>query len=137
MIGSRQLSGMLSSASQARFTRSANTQMADENNGLDAYAVNCIEALVVRDSIALVVSARAAGARPLKIAVMGCVVNGPGESRHADIAISLPGACESPVAPVYVDGKEFRTLKGGRIKEGFIDILEGYVKERYSRHIQN
>jgi (E)-4-hydroxy-3-methylbut-2-enyl-diphosphate synthase len=70
------------------------------------------------------------GVEKLKIAVMGCVVNGPGESRHADIGISLPGASEKPVAPVYVDGKEKVTLKGERIKEEFIDILENYIKER-------
>ncbi len=54
------------------------------------------------------------GVEQMKIAVMGCVVNGPGESRHADIGISLPGASENPIAPVYVDGKEFKTLKGDR-----------------------
>jgi len=71
------------------------------------------------------------GIEQLKIAVMGCVVNGPGESRHADIAISLPGVSENPTAPVYVDGKEFKILKGDRIKEEFIDILETYIKRRY------
>jgi (E)-4-hydroxy-3-methylbut-2-enyl-diphosphate synthase len=71
------------------------------------------------------------GVQELKIAVMGCVVNGPGESRHADIGISLPGACEKPIAPVYKDGKEFKTLKGGHIKEEFIEILETYIKEKY------
>jgi len=70
------------------------------------------------------------GVERLKIAVMGCVVNGPGESRHADIGISLPGASEKPIAPVYVDGKERVTLKGERIKEEFIDILENYIKEK-------
>ncbi len=71
------------------------------------------------------------GIEEMKIAVMGCVVNGPGESRHADIGISLPGASETPIAPVYMDGKEFKTLKGEHIKEEFIDILETYIKERY------
>ena len=71
------------------------------------------------------------GIEKMKIAVMGCVVNGPGESRHADIGISLPGASENPIAPVYIDGKEFKTLKGEHIKEEFIDILETYIKERY------
>ena len=71
------------------------------------------------------------GIQQLKIAIMGCVVNGPGESRHADIAISLPGVSENPIAPVYIDGKEFKTLKGDRIKEEFIDILETYIKQRY------
>jgi (E)-4-hydroxy-3-methylbut-2-enyl-diphosphate synthase len=71
------------------------------------------------------------GIEEMKIAVMGCVVNGPGESRHADIGISLPGASEDPIAPVYIDGKEFKTLKGGHIKEEFLDILEVYIKEKY------
>lgn len=71
------------------------------------------------------------GVEQMKIAVMGCVVNGPGESRHADIGISLPGASETPIAPVYKDGKEFKTLKGEHIKEEFIDILEDYIKARY------
>jgi len=72
------------------------------------------------------------GIEELKIAVMGCVVNGPGESRHADIGISLPGTSETPIAPVYMDGKEFKTLKGDHIKEEFIDILETYIKQRFS-----
>ncbi len=71
------------------------------------------------------------GVEQLKIAVMGCVVNGPGESRHANIGISLPGASERPVAPVYVDGEELMILKGERIKEEFIEILENYIKNRY------
>ncbi len=71
------------------------------------------------------------GVEQLKIAVMGCVVNGPGESRHADIGISLPGASEKPIAPVYVDGKELTILKGEGIKEEFIQILENYIKNRY------
>ncbi len=70
------------------------------------------------------------GVEKLKIAVMGCVVNGPGESRHADIGISLPGASEKPMAPVYADGKELVTLKGDHIKEEFITILENYIKEK-------
>ena len=72
------------------------------------------------------------GVEELKIAVMGCVVNGPGESRHADIGISLPGASETPIAPVYADGKQFTTLKGDHIKEEFIGILEDYIKRRCS-----
>lgn len=71
------------------------------------------------------------GVEEMKIAVMGCVVNGPGESRHANIGISLPGASEKPIAPVYVDGKEFITLKGDKIKEEFIAILEDYIQKRY------
>ena len=72
------------------------------------------------------------GVEQLKIAVMGCVVNGPGESRHADIGISLPGASEKPIAPVYLDGQEMVTLKGERIKEEFVEILENYIKNRYT-----
>ncbi len=70
------------------------------------------------------------GVEKLKIAVMGCVVNGPGESRHAHIGISLPGASEKPIAPVYIDGKEAMTLKGDKIKEEFIAILENYIQDR-------
>ena len=73
------------------------------------------------------------GVEQLKIAVMGCVVNGPGESRHANIGISLPGASETPMAPVYVDGHEVTTLKGEHIKDEFIAILENYIKNRYSK----
>ncbi|MCK5180507.1 MAG: flavodoxin-dependent (E)-4-hydroxy-3-methylbut-2-enyl-diphosphate synthase, partial [Candidatus Omnitrophica bacterium] len=72
------------------------------------------------------------GIERLKIAVMGCVVNGPGESRHADIGISLPGASEQPIAPVYLDGKQTATLKGNSIKEEFISILEDYIARKYS-----
>ncbi len=72
------------------------------------------------------------GVERLKIAVMGCVVNGPGESRHADIGISLPGSFEKPVAPVYVDGKEHSTLKGEGIKDEFIALLENYIRTRFS-----
>ncbi len=72
------------------------------------------------------------GVEELKVAVMGCVVNGPGESKHADIGISLPGTGESPKAPVFVDGRHFTTLKGERIAEEFLDILENYVAERYA-----
>ena len=63
---------------------------------------------------------------------MGCVVNGPGESKHADIGISLPGTNEVPVAPVYVDGEKTVTLKGARIAEEFQAIVEKYVKENYA-----
>jgi len=73
------------------------------------------------------------GVERLKIAVMGCVVNGPGESRHADIGISLPGTSEKPIAPVYADGKQLTTLKGDRIKEEFIVILENYIGQKYRR----
>lgn len=71
------------------------------------------------------------GVESMSVAVMGCVVNGPGESKHADIGISLPGTFEEPVAPVYMDGKLFRTLRGERIVPEFIDILNGYVANRY------
>jgi (E)-4-hydroxy-3-methylbut-2-enyl-diphosphate synthase len=72
------------------------------------------------------------GAESMRVAVMGCVVNGPGESKHADIGISLPGTNESPVAPVYVDGKKTVTLKGARIAEEFQAIVEDYVARRFS-----
>ncbi len=72
------------------------------------------------------------GVERLKIAVMGCVVNGPGESRHADIGISLPGASETPVAPVYADGKSLTTLKGDHIKEEFTAILEDYLRKKFA-----
>jgi len=71
------------------------------------------------------------GVAEMRVAVMGCVVNGPGESKHADIGISLPGTNEVPVAPVYVDGRKTVTLKGDRIAEEFQVIVENYVKERY------
>ena len=72
------------------------------------------------------------GIEELKVAVMGCVVNGPGESKHSDIGISLPGTSEEPKAPVYVDGRLLRTLKGDRIIEEFIAILNDYVERRYA-----
>ena len=72
-----------------------------------------------------------AGVEELKLAVMGCIVNGPGESKHANIGISLPGTFEEPKAPVYVDGKLFTTLKGDRIVEEFQVILDEYVDRRY------
>ena len=76
-----------------------------------------------------------AGVEELKLAVMGCIVNGPGESKHANIGISLPGTFEEPKAPVYVDGKLFTTLKGDRIVEEFQVILDEYVEKRYSRQV--
>ncbi len=75
--------------------------------------------------------ARYPGVETLQVAVMGCVVNGPGESRHADIGISLPGADEAPVAPVFVDGQRTVTLKGDRIAEEFQAIVDDYVRRRY------
>jgi (E)-4-hydroxy-3-methylbut-2-enyl-diphosphate synthase len=71
------------------------------------------------------------GVEEMKVAVMGCVVNGPGESKHANIGISLPGTFEEPKAPVYVDGRLLVTLKGERIVPEFLEILEEYVASRY------
>jgi len=71
------------------------------------------------------------GVEELKVAVMGCVVNGPGESKHADIGISLPGTFEEPVAPVYVDGALRTTLRGEDIVPRFLEILDDYVARRY------
>lgn len=72
------------------------------------------------------------GVEEMKVAVMGCVVNGPGESKHADIGISLPGTGEEPRAPVFVDGKLKTTLKGPNIVPEFIELLNGYVANRYA-----
>ena len=73
------------------------------------------------------------GVEEMTVAVMGCVVNGPGESKHANIGISLPGTGERPVAPVYEDGEKTVTLKGERIAEEFQDIVEQYVARKYAR----
>jgi len=75
--------------------------------------------------------ARYPGVEALRVAVMGCVVNGPGESKHADIGISLPGTFEEPKAPVYVDGRLKLTLKGDTIVADFLQLLEEYVAARY------
>jgi (E)-4-hydroxy-3-methylbut-2-enyl-diphosphate synthase len=75
------------------------------------------------------------GVEELKLAVMGCIVNGPGESKHANIGISLPGTFEEPKAPVYVDGKLFTTLKGDKIVEEFQVILDDYVQKRYGHQL--
>ena len=72
------------------------------------------------------------GVEELKVAVMGCVVNGPGESKHADLGISLPGTFEEPKAPVYVDGRLLTTLKGDRIVAEFIALLDDYVARKYA-----
>ncbi|MBM3367931.1 MAG: flavodoxin-dependent (E)-4-hydroxy-3-methylbut-2-enyl-diphosphate synthase, partial [Betaproteobacteria bacterium] len=72
------------------------------------------------------------GVEELKVAVMGCVVNGPGESKHADIGISLPGSGELPVAPVYVDGEKTVTLKGERIAEEFQALVQAYVERNFT-----
>jgi (E)-4-hydroxy-3-methylbut-2-enyl-diphosphate synthase len=79
---------------------------------------------------------RYAGIEEMKVAVMGCVVNGPGESKHAHIGISLPGTFEEPKAPVFVDGRLLTTLKGERIVAEFIDILNEYVESHYSERTE-
>jgi (E)-4-hydroxy-3-methylbut-2-enyl-diphosphate synthase len=71
------------------------------------------------------------GFETLQLAVMGCIVNGPGESKHADIGISLPGTGELPSAPVYVDGKKTATLRGENLAGQFKRIVEDYVKTRW------
>ena len=78
---------------------------------------------------------RYSGVEEMKVAVMGCVVNGPGESKHSNIGISLPGTFEEPVAPVYIDGKLSTTLRGDRIVAEFIVILNNYVDRRYAARV--
>ena len=73
------------------------------------------------------------GVENLSLAVMGCVVNGPGESRHADIGISLPGTGEAPVAPVFIDGEKKATLRGEGLTTEFLEMIENYVQQRYAR----
>src|SRR5437667_10830321 len=75
---------------------------------------------------------RYTGVEEMKVAVMGCVVNGPGESKHASLGISLPGTFEEPKAPVYVDGRLFTTLKGDKIVAEFIQIIDDYVESHYA-----
>jgi (E)-4-hydroxy-3-methylbut-2-enyl-diphosphate synthase len=75
---------------------------------------------------------RYTGVEEMKVAVMGCIVNGPGESKHANLGISLPGTFEEPVAPVYVDGKLKCTLRGDRIVAEFIELLNAYVERTYA-----
>jgi (E)-4-hydroxy-3-methylbut-2-enyl-diphosphate synthase len=70
-------------------------------------------------------------AAEMKVAVMGCIVNGPGESKHANLGISLPGTSEDPKAPVYVDGKLVKTLQGPQIVPDFIRIIDQYVESNY------
>ena len=77
------------------------------------------------------------GVEDMTVAVMGCVVNGPGESKHANIGISLPGTGERPVAPVYEDGEKTVTLKGDRIAEEFQELLEQYVTRKFTRKSKN
>jgi (E)-4-hydroxy-3-methylbut-2-enyl-diphosphate synthase len=71
------------------------------------------------------------GVESLSVAVMGCVVNGPGESKHADIGISLPGTGEAPAAPVFIDGAKVATLRGEGIAQAFVQIIDDYVARRY------
>src|SRR5438309_1094090 len=73
------------------------------------------------------------GVEEMKVAVMGCVVNGPGESKHANLGISLPGTSEQPKAPIYVDGRLFTTLRGDKIVPEFITILDEYVDSHYAK----
>ncbi|BBO59457.1 flavodoxin-dependent (E)-4-hydroxy-3-methylbut-2-enyl-diphosphate synthase [Mycoavidus sp. B2-EB] len=73
------------------------------------------------------------GAEKVKVAVMGCIVNGPGESKHADVGISLPGSGESPAAPVFIDGEKSVTLRGERIAEEFQQIISNYIERRFGR----
>ncbi|MEO8097043.1 MAG: flavodoxin-dependent (E)-4-hydroxy-3-methylbut-2-enyl-diphosphate synthase [Acidobacteriota bacterium] len=80
--------------------------------------------------------ARYTGVEEMKVAVMGCVVNGPGESKHSNIGISLPGTFEEPVAPVYVDGKLKCTLRGDKIVEEFIGLLNEYVARSYAANVE-
>jgi (E)-4-hydroxy-3-methylbut-2-enyl-diphosphate synthase len=75
--------------------------------------------------------ARYPGVEGLNLAVMGCIVNGPGESKHADIGISLPGTGENPTAPVFIEGKKAMTLRGPDIAKEFKAIVEGYIEKRY------
>jgi (E)-4-hydroxy-3-methylbut-2-enyl-diphosphate synthase len=77
---------------------------------------------------------RYSGVENMNVAVMGCIVNGPGESKHANIGISLPGTGEQPAAPVFVDGKKTVTLRGDKIAEEFQAIVEEYVNKKYSLH---
>jgi (E)-4-hydroxy-3-methylbut-2-enyl-diphosphate synthase len=71
------------------------------------------------------------GVEALRVAVMGCIVNGPGESKHADIGISLPGTGEAPAAPVFIDGQKAMTLRGDGIAAEFQAIVERYVQQRF------
>ena len=73
------------------------------------------------------------GVEALKVAVMGCIVNGPGESKHADIGISLPGTGETPAAPVFIDGRKAVTLRGPKIAEEFQQLVAGYIEQRFGR----
>ena len=76
------------------------------------------------------------GVEWLNVAVMGCIVNGPGESKHANIGISLPGTGETPAAPVFVDGKNSVTLRGPRIADDFKALVIDYIDQRYGANRQ-
>ncbi len=80
---------------------------------------------------------RYTGVEEMKVAVMGCVVNGPGESKHANLGISLPGTFEEPKAPVFVDGRLVTTLRGHKIVAEFIHILDEYVESHYAARSQD
>jgi (E)-4-hydroxy-3-methylbut-2-enyl-diphosphate synthase len=73
------------------------------------------------------------GVEKLRVAVMGCIVNGPGESKHADIGISLPGTGEAPAAPVFIDGEKRMTLRGNDIAQEFQKIVENYIENRFGK----
>ena len=73
------------------------------------------------------------GVENLNVAVMGCIVNGPGESKHADIGISLPGTGETPAAPVFIDGKKAKTLRGAGIADEFKALMLDYIEQRYGQ----
>jgi (E)-4-hydroxy-3-methylbut-2-enyl-diphosphate synthase len=76
------------------------------------------------------------GVAEMNVAVMGCIVNGPGESKHANIGISLPGSGESPAAPIYVDGIKVKTLRGEHIAEEFQAMVQAYVEKSYSNNLR-
>ena len=77
------------------------------------------------------------GVENLRLAVMGCIVNGPGESKHADIGISLPGTGEAPAAPVFIDGQKAMTLRGAGIAQEFHRIVEGYIERRFGAAVEH
>jgi (E)-4-hydroxy-3-methylbut-2-enyl-diphosphate synthase len=77
------------------------------------------------------------GVENLKVAVMGCIVNGPGESKHADIGISLPGTGETPAAPVFIDGEKRMTLRGDAIATEFQAVVENYIQQRFGAPLSN
>ena len=76
------------------------------------------------------------GVETLNVAVMGCIVNGPGESKHADIGISLPGTGEAPAAPVFIDGQKAMTLRGATIVDDFKTIVQDYIERRFGAGVK-